>query len=107
MPSLWCLPTRFLRGPSAAAAIAPINTVGSCGGIFGLSLMGFFRTPRSGDSGAFYALATLSLIGRIASSRYADSEPSSQQRSHRPRRSSFLPEGCAPQNAANGRNYRL
>jgi ACS family tartrate transporter-like MFS transporter len=67
MPSFWCLPTRFLRGPAAAAAIALINTVGSSGGIFGPSLVGFFRTLGGGDSGAFYALATLSLIGCIAS----------------------------------------
>jgi MFS family permease len=67
MPSFWCLPTRFLRGPSAAGAIALINTVGSSGGIFGPSLVGFFRTLGGGDTGAFYVLATLSLIGCIAS----------------------------------------
>lgn len=67
MPSLWCLPTRFLRGTSAAAAIALINTVGSSGGILGPSLVGFFRTLGGADTGAFYALATLSLIGGTAS----------------------------------------
>ncbi len=67
MPSFWCLPRRFVRGPAAAAAIALINTVGSSGGIFGPSLVGFFRTLGGGDTGAFYALATLSLIGSIAS----------------------------------------
>jgi MFS family permease len=67
MPSFWCLPTRFVRGPSAAAAIALINTVGSSGGIFGPSLVGLFRTLGGGDTGAFYALAILSLIGSIAS----------------------------------------
>jgi len=64
-PSLWSLPTRFARGTSAAAVIALISTVGSTGGIFGPSLVGFFRTLGGGDTGAFYALATLSLIGCV------------------------------------------
>jgi len=61
-PSLWCLPTRFVRGPSAAAAIALINAVGSTGGFFGPSLVGLFR-KFGGDTGAFYALAALCLAG--------------------------------------------
>jgi ACS family tartrate transporter-like MFS transporter len=62
MPSLWCLPTRFVRGSSAAAAIALINAVGSSGGFFGPSLVGLFR-KFGGDTGAFYALSTLCLAG--------------------------------------------
>jgi ACS family tartrate transporter-like MFS transporter len=62
MPSFWSLPTRFVRGPSAAAAIALINAVGSSGGFFGPSLVGLVR-KYGGDTGAFYALATLSLAG--------------------------------------------
>ena len=61
-PSFWCLPTRFVRGPSAAAAIALISAVGSTGGFFGPSLVGLFR-QFGGDTGAFYALATLCLAG--------------------------------------------
>jgi ACS family tartrate transporter-like MFS transporter len=64
MPSLWCLPTRFVRGPSAAAAIALINAVGSTGGFFGPSLVGLFR-KYGGDTGAFYALAALCLAGCV------------------------------------------
>jgi ACS family tartrate transporter-like MFS transporter len=60
--SLWCLPTRFVRGPSAAATIALINAVGSSGGFFGPSLVGLFR-KFGGDAGAFYALAMLCLAG--------------------------------------------
>jgi MFS family permease len=66
MPSFWCLPTRFLRGPSAAAAIALINAVGSSGGFFGPSVVGFFRALGGGDTGAFYALAALALLGCAA-----------------------------------------
>jgi ACS family tartrate transporter-like MFS transporter len=64
MPSFWSLPTKFVRGPSAAAAIALINAVGSSGGFFGPSLVGLFR-EFGGDTGAFYALATLSLAGCV------------------------------------------
>jgi ACS family tartrate transporter-like MFS transporter len=65
LPSFWCLPTRFVRGPSAAATIALINAVGSSGGFFGPSLVGLFR-KFGGDTGAFYALAALSLVGCAA-----------------------------------------
>jgi ACS family tartrate transporter-like MFS transporter len=65
LPSFWCLPTRFVRGPSAAATIAFINAVGSSGGFFGPSLVGLFR-KFGGDTGAFYALAALSLVGCAA-----------------------------------------
>ena len=63
LPSFWCLPTRFLHGPSAVAGIALINAVGSCGGFFGPSIIGFFRTLGGGDAAGFYALAGLGLLG--------------------------------------------
>ncbi|MGO9931716.1 MAG: MFS transporter [Steroidobacteraceae bacterium] len=63
LPSFWCLPTRFLHGPSAAAGIALINALGSCGGFFGPSIIGFFRTLSGGDAAGFYALAGLGLLG--------------------------------------------
>jgi ACS family tartrate transporter-like MFS transporter len=65
MPSFWCLPTRFLHGPSAAAGIALINAVGSSGGFFGPSIIGFFRTLGGNDAAGFYALAGLSLLGAV------------------------------------------
>jgi len=65
LPSFWCLPTRFLIGPSAAAGIALINAVGSCGGFFGPSIIGFFRTLSGGDAAGFYALAGLGLLGSV------------------------------------------
>ncbi|HVO27557.1 MAG TPA: MFS transporter [Candidatus Margulisiibacteriota bacterium] len=67
MPSIWCLPTRFLHGPSAAAGIALINAVGSSGGFFGPSIIGFFRTVGGNDAAGFYALACLSLLGAVVS----------------------------------------
>lgn len=63
MPSFWCLPTRFLTGPSAATGIALINAFGSSGGFFGPSIIGFFRTLGGSDAAGFGALAVLSLLG--------------------------------------------
>ena len=60
-----CLPTRFVRGPSAAAAIALINAIGSTGGFFGPSLVGLSRNFGGGDTAAFYTLATLALVGCV------------------------------------------
>jgi nitrate/nitrite transporter NarK len=63
MPSFWCLPTRFLKGPSAATGIALINAFGSSGGFFGPSIIGFFRTLGGSDAAGFYVLTALSLVG--------------------------------------------
>ena len=40
-----------------------INAVGSSGGFFGPSIIGFIRTLGGGDAAAFYALAALALLG--------------------------------------------
>jgi ACS family tartrate transporter-like MFS transporter len=47
----------------AAAGIAMINAVGSSGGFFGPSLIGFFRTLGGGDAAGYYALGALALTG--------------------------------------------
>lgn len=55
-PPLWSIPGRFLRGPSAAAGLALINTVGNLGGFFGPYWMGWTK-QLSGD----YRLGLMSL----------------------------------------------
>jgi MFS transporter, ACS family, tartrate transporter len=65
MAPFWCLPAMFLKGPSSAAAIALINTVGTAGGFFGPSLVGLLKQVTGGDSGAFIGLAALSFIGAL------------------------------------------
>lgn len=55
-PPLWSIPGRFLRGRSAAAGLALINTVGNLGGFFGPYWMGWIRQA-SGD----YRLGLMSL----------------------------------------------
>jgi len=61
-PPLWSMPTQFLSGPAAAAAIALINAVGSLGGTVGPIVMGKLKM-QSGNysSGMVYVAATLVL----------------------------------------------
>jgi len=65
MSSFWCLPTKFLKGTSAAAGIALISAIGSIGGFFGPSIIGFLKQTTGGDAGAFFGLAGLALVGSL------------------------------------------
>jgi MFS transporter, ACS family, tartrate transporter len=65
MAPFWCLPSKFLRGPSSAAGIALINTVGTIGGFFGPSIVGVLKQATGGDTGAFAGLAVLALAGSL------------------------------------------
>jgi nitrate/nitrite transporter NarK len=60
------LPTKFLQGTPAAAGIALINGLGSTGGFFGPSIIGFLRQTTGSDVGAFVGIAALALIGALA-----------------------------------------
>jgi ACS family tartrate transporter-like MFS transporter len=63
MSPFWCLPTKFLKGKSAAAGIALISAIGSSGGFFGPSIIGFLKQKTGGDAGAFFGLAALAFVG--------------------------------------------
>ena len=65
MAPFWCLPSKFLRGPSSAAGIALINTIGTIGGFFGPSIVGILKQATGGDAGAFTGLAALALSGAL------------------------------------------
>jgi MFS transporter, ACS family, tartrate transporter len=65
MSPFWCLPTKFLKGPSAAAGIALISAIGSSGGFFGPSIVGFLKQRTGGDAGAFFGLAGLAMVGSV------------------------------------------
>jgi ACS family tartrate transporter-like MFS transporter len=56
-PNLWFFPTTLLTGAAAAAGIALINSVGSTGGFFGPSIIGWVRDATGGFSGALMVLA--------------------------------------------------
>ena len=65
MTSFWCVPTKFLKGSSAAAGIALISSIGTTGGFFGPSIIGFLKQTTGSDSGAFLGLAGLALLGAL------------------------------------------
>lgn len=65
MSPFWCLPTKFLKGTSAAAGIALISAIGSSGGFFGPSMIGFLKQKAGGDAGAFFGLAALAFVGSL------------------------------------------
>lgn len=61
-PNIWIFPTTLLTGAAAAAGIALINSVGSTGGFFGPTMIGWVRDATGGFSGALIALATAMAI---------------------------------------------
>jgi MFS transporter, ACS family, tartrate transporter len=63
LPSFWCLPTMKFGGPFAASAIALISAVGSSGGFFGPSIIGYLKHSTGGDVAAFVTLAGIGLVG--------------------------------------------
>jgi len=63
MAAFWCLPTRLLKGPSAAAAIALINAIGACGGFFGPTIIGSLKQATGSDAGAFVGLGLIAAAG--------------------------------------------
>ena len=65
MTSFWCVPTKLLKGSSAAAGIALVSSIGTSGGFFGPSIIGFLKQTTGSDSGAFLGLAGLALLGAL------------------------------------------
>jgi sugar phosphate permease len=63
--SFWCLPTRFLKGPAAAAGIGLVSAIGSTGGFFGPSILGYLKQTTGSDVVAFAVLAALALLGAL------------------------------------------
>ncbi len=63
--SFWCLPTKLLKGTSAAPAIALLLAIGSTGGFFGPSIFGALRTITGSDVAGLCALASLALLGSL------------------------------------------
>ncbi len=60
-PPFWCIPTMILRGSAAAAGIALVNSIGSVGGFVGPFAVGLLKDATGGMTGAFLALAVVSL----------------------------------------------
>jgi ACS family tartrate transporter-like MFS transporter len=63
--SFWATPPMFLTGPTAAAAIAWISSLGNLGGFFGPWYVGFIKDETGSYAGGLYGLALLGLIAAI------------------------------------------
>ncbi|QWK80766.1 MFS transporter [Ochrobactrum sp. BTU1] len=66
-PNIWIFPSTLLTGGAAAAGIALINSVGSTGGFFGPTIIGWVRDTTGGFQGSllFLAFAMLVTAGTI------------------------------------------
>jgi ACS family tartrate transporter-like MFS transporter len=62
IPALWSIPGGFLKGRSAAAGLAAINTIGNIGGFFGPNWMGLAKTWTGGYSLGLVSLAVPSVL---------------------------------------------
>ena len=58
----WAMPSMFLTGTAAAAAIAWINSIGNLGGFFGPWYVGVMKDATGSFAGGLYGLALLGLI---------------------------------------------
>ncbi|AYD03672.1 MFS transporter [Neorhizobium sp. NCHU2750] len=65
-PTIWIFPSTLLTGTAAAAGIALINSVGSTGGFFGPTIIGWVRDTTGGFQGALIFLAVAMAITAIA-----------------------------------------
>jgi ACS family tartrate transporter-like MFS transporter len=89
LPSFWALPTAFLTGSAAAAAIGLINSVGNLGGFVGPYVVGYLNTRTNSFLGGMLYLSFSALVGAglILTLRSAKSEvrsPKSKVRSAKP-----------------------
>ena len=64
-PIFWSLPTAFLTGVSAAAAIAFITSVGNVGGFISSYLIGWVKQMSGSTNLAMLALAAIYIVGVI------------------------------------------
>ena len=65
-PNIWIFPTTLLTGAAAAAGIALINSVGSIGGFFGPSIIGWVRDATGSFSGSLIFLAAMMAVTALA-----------------------------------------
>jgi ACS family tartrate transporter-like MFS transporter len=65
-PNIWIFPTTLLTGGAAAAGIALINSVGSIGGFFGPSIIGWVRDATGGFAGSLIFLSAMMAVTALA-----------------------------------------
>jgi sugar phosphate permease len=55
----WTIPTRFLTGIAAAGGLAFINSIGTLGGFFGPTTVGWLKDATGSFDAGFYAMAVI------------------------------------------------
>jgi ACS family tartrate transporter-like MFS transporter len=68
----WAMPSMFLTGPAAAAAIAWINSIGNLGGFFGPWYVGFMKDATGSYAGGLYGLALFGLLAALIVAFFLD-----------------------------------
>jgi ACS family tartrate transporter-like MFS transporter len=63
--SFWPLPSTFLSGTAAAAAIAAINSLGNFGGLIGPNVVGWLRDTTGSFEAGLYFLAGCALVSAV------------------------------------------
>jgi ACS family tartrate transporter-like MFS transporter len=63
--SFWPLPSTFLSGTAAAAAIAAINSLGNFGGLIGPIAVGWLKDTTGSFGAGLYFLAACGLISAL------------------------------------------
>jgi len=61
----WTLPSRYLRGDSAAGGIALINTIGLMGGFLSPTIIGYTKTATGSTQAGLLVMAALLLLGSL------------------------------------------
>ena len=65
LPGFWALPTNFLAGPVAAAAIGLINSVGNLGGFAGPYVVGYLNSSTNSFFWGMFYLSASAFAGAI------------------------------------------
>ena len=65
LPMFWSLPTAFLRGSTAAAGIALINSWGNLAGFVSPYLIGFIKDMTHSTNLGLYAMAGALFLGTL------------------------------------------
>jgi ACS family tartrate transporter-like MFS transporter len=63
--SFWPLPSTFMSGTAAAAAIAGINSLGNLGGLIGPNVVGWLRDTTGNFEAGLWALSGFALISAV------------------------------------------
>jgi len=68
-PAFWTLPSAFLTGSAAAAAVGLINSVGNLGGFVGPYIVGYLKTATGDFRAALWFLAGCALAAGLLATR--------------------------------------